>query len=1396
MYAPPFSAMLDWLHHYGMIFMKNYPLNKMRHCLFIGYLGLYVFFIFSSLKLMANPPGASIGAHNHSGVDWSNVRFKSLNQAKLDLVGGLWDIVEDRYGFIWFAGSGGVARYDGYDLKIYRNNPQDDTSLTNNYATDLLVDKAGNLWIGTRWGLNRYDYASDTFTQFKNDPKNPKSLRHNFVWKIIEGQEGELWLATGGGLNRFVSIEKGFQQVNGTDADGEKGQMNASLSFVSIHEDKNGLLWLGSEGEGLFTYDKKTGLFKNYKHNEQDQESIPGNEVLAIAEDSKGKIWVGTGSGMALWNKNSEKFSRFVNDPKDVNSISGNIVRDIKEDAKGNLWVAVDGGGVNVYKQDSGGFYRFVKSDINPNGLLNNKVRVILEDSAGGMWFGHFPSGVSQLDKYASAFKNYEHNPLNPNSIGNSDILSAIEDYKGNFWVGTEQGLNYINRQTQEVTRYHHDPMDETSIPANPVIGLYEDSKKQIWVGTYAGGFAKYNPETKAFVRSEEFKQRIVRNFYEDSQGDIWIAYEKGVAKIGHSDGKLKYYVHDEANSKSFLRLGSNDFLEDSKGDFWVAGDTGIARMDRKNETFERFENNPKDKFSIGEGYFQDLFEDSSGNIWILSGATGVNLLDKQTMKFYLYQTPQGLADDIVGGVLEGGDGHLWFSTGSGISRFDPKTKRFIKTYTQQHGLAGNMFKKPAAVKTKFGELAFGSTKGFSVFNPNDIPENARAPQVKIIDFQIFYKPVSIEPNGILAKKIIETDAVTLSYKESVFSFEFTALNYFMPDNNQYSYKMEGFDADWVNVGNRRVASYTNLNAGSYVFKVKASNNEGVWNEAGTSVKVTILPPPWKTWWAYMLYATCVLLLLANFLYSQWKKRNEIERQNRYLEKKVAERTFEIQQKNNDIQALLSNMRQGLFTIQDGGIIHPEYSKYLEEIFECKSIAGKRAMDFLFSRAKLSGDAIEQVGASLDAVIGEPEFNYDVNCHLLISEFSVDFEGRSKHLSLDWNPILAGDTVEKLMVTVRDVTEIVRMEQEAGQKKKELDIISQIIKVPNVKFLEFEKSTRRFIQENKESIIACPSFNSEILALMFRNMHTIKGNCRTFNFKYLSDAAHDAESIYSRYKNAAGEAWDVNELLESLVVVESVFSLYLDVFYNVLCRADAVDSRALLTDKTLKKVFFAMNYGASIGGEKSLIDAKTMVNELLTSTLKEVISDILLSLPSIAESLGKLPPRLQVTESNVRILNDFSDLMVSVFSHILRNCVDHGIECASERNDAGKPAEGTIYIDTVVLDGCLEIQVWDDGRGINVGRLFQKGVELGFWGSASSPNLSEIAQLIFVSGVSTKEQVSDISGRGVGMDAVKTFLVNNGGDISIRLPPNTDEYKTFVPFKSVITLPANFFIST
>lgn len=794
-------------------------------------------------------------------------------------------IIQDRQGFMWFGTQDGLNKYDGYDFTVYKYDPLDSSSLSGNFINTIYEDRRGILWIGTEGGgLSSFDPKTEEFNSYRHDPNNANSLSHNRVGTILEDPTGTLWIGTiGGGLNKLVWEDPDHLQPKFVRYKHEPDNPN-SLSHDrvwNILEGSNGELWLGTN-RGLNNLNPKTGVFKHYKHDPINPNSLSTDFVWSSYRDKSGKLWIGTYNGglNRLIPSDGEGslpiFVHYKHDPDNGNSLSNNIVSEIIEDKTGMLWLGTFDG-LNRFDPKTEKFVLYKNDQNDPNTLSGNRLHSIFIDNVNALWVGTFSSGVNRLDLNQQKFSLYRNSPNKTNSISNNVVTSISEDKMGRIWIGTfNNGLNNFDRETETFTHYKHNPEDSESLSSSMISAIHGDSQGNVWVGVYLKGLYKITPNHK-FIQGldgshshaiinyrndpnepSSLSHNIVSSLYEDDAGVLWVGTTGGgLNKFILSEGKRSLigkekfvrYHHAPNDPKS---LSSNTVMviyKDKTGILWIGTRSGLNRFDSETQTFSPYKHNFGNPFSLSNDIVYSINEDQAGNLWVGTSA-GLNKFNRRTQNFTRFTEKKGLPNGAIYAILFDEHGRLWMSTNKGLSKFDPETKAF-RNYDVNDGLQANEFNLGAFHKSKNGELYFGGINGLNRFHPDSVKDNEHIPPIIITDFKLFNESVPVSTGGQspLEKHISVVEELELSYRDNVFSFEFVALDYMFPEKNQYAYMLDGFEKKWIYSGTRRFAMYTNMEPGNYTFKVKGSNNDGIWNESGTSVKVIIHPQFWQTLW-------------------------------------------------------------------------------------------------------------------------------------------------------------------------------------------------------------------------------------------------------------------------------------------------------------------------------------------------------------------------------------------------------------------------------------------------------------------------------------------------------------------------------------------------------------------
>jgi ligand-binding sensor domain-containing protein/two-component sensor histidine kinase len=818
-------------------------------------------------------------------------------------------ILQDSKGFIWFATEDGLNRYDGYNFTVYKNNLKDSYSISDNFIWTIFEDKQGVLWIGTNsGGLCKFDREKERFITYKNNPDDPTSLILNNVRAIYEDNEGNIWIGTEAGLDKFDRKNNIFIHYR------HDTKVTNSLSnnvVLSVFEDKDGELWIGSDG-GLDNYDKKNNRFFNYSSNPYNSNSLSHNVVLSINQDSQGYLWIGTLKGLTKFDKKTGKFFRYLINLSETNSINSNRINSVLEDKSGTLWIGT-GDGLFQFDRINSKFNKIKSSLPGSNILINNNVLSLYEDNSGLVWIGTAEDGIVKYNRERTKFKHYKNDPFNPNSLTHNTIRAIFQDDDGILWIGTlGGGLNRLDLKNNKFLIYKNNPGDKFSLSDNSVSAIHKDSYGYIWVGTWGGGLNRttspvnINSKNLKFVSYKDehsnlsagrgshlsSSSNIIQSIYEDSEGRLWIGTGIGLNLYDRKKDHFINFINEPDNPFS---LSSNQvqscILQDKKGNLWIGTWSGLNKLtvselnsvlvDPSKVKFERYRFQAGNPNGISDERVISIYQDFEGYIWFGTYGGGLNKFSVEkdgNERFISYTTEDGLTSNIIYNIQGDNEGKLWLSTDNGLSMFDP-AKGIFRNFDVSDGLQGNQFFWGAGFRGMNGELFFGGTNGFNLFNPKELRSNNHIPPVVITNFQIFNKPVEINiEDSPLKKSITLTNEIELSYSQNVFSFEFAALDYTVPGKNHYAYMMEGFDGDWIFSDKRRFVTYTNLDPGEYIFRVKGSNNDGIWNEKGTAVVIKILPPLWRTWWFISLAVILIGVIIALIIYSRVKHLLDIER--------------------------------------------------------------------------------------------------------------------------------------------------------------------------------------------------------------------------------------------------------------------------------------------------------------------------------------------------------------------------------------------------------------------------------------------------------------------------------------------------------------------------------------
>jgi signal transduction histidine kinase/ligand-binding sensor domain-containing protein/DNA-binding response OmpR family regulator len=802
-----------------------------------------------------------------------DIKFKHLSSDDGLSQNFVSSILQDQKGFMWFGTKDGLNRYDGYSFVVYQNDPFDSSTISENYITALYEDSRGYIWVGTlKGGLNCFKRDTETFIrinfrshtkennnlneiksitedskgniwfatrgdglfrlsikngnprqstykQFTAEAGNPGSLNSNIINCLLIDSKENLWLGTESGLNHFDFLTSKFKQFNIQTKNPNAPESPYQKSVSSIYESKSGELWLGTLS-GLVKFDRKTGSYKLFPHHYEIDRYGWGN-IIAIIEDLRGKLWLATPGELMRFDPAINSYDYFKNDPFNPKSVSFSSISSLCTDKTGIVWVGTAGMGINLYDSKANRFYTLLRKEETASRITGFSVRSILEESNDIVWVS---TGVLyRWNRKTGELKSYETSSDRLDDFGNTGVWTMIKSADGKIWTATTEGLYRYDPTTEKAKQYKFISLNNAGLPQKEVYSVFEDQQRGIWIAT------------------ENYFSKLI---------DI----EKGTFQ------NFRYQPAPSNNEQVRPVI-----CQDRKGIFWIGTKDGLIRFDIKNKSFQTFKNDPKNPQSLSNDYIKSIYLDNTESeniLWIGTSGGGLNRFDVEKKSFTQFSERNGLPNNVVYGILPDGKGNLWLSTNKGLSKFNTINKTF-RNYDVNDGLQSNEFNTGAYFLSKNGEMFFGGIKGLNYFYPDEIKDNPHIPKIVLTNLKLGDQYITNRNNkSVLQKTISETTELVLSYADDVITFEFASLDYSAPSKNRYAYKLENFNDDWIYSGSIRSATYTHLPFGEYIFRVKGSNNDGVWNETGIALKLIITPPWWSRWWAYIIYSFLFLSIL------------------------------------------------------------------------------------------------------------------------------------------------------------------------------------------------------------------------------------------------------------------------------------------------------------------------------------------------------------------------------------------------------------------------------------------------------------------------------------------------------------------------------------------------------
>ncbi|MDX1443889.1 MAG: diguanylate cyclase [Gammaproteobacteria bacterium] len=818
-------------------------------------------FLLSGPAMAAEKPGTGLRFHQYTIEN-------GLNQ------NSVYAIAQDDKGFLWIGTEDGLHRFDGNEMKLYEAIPGTSGGLTSDYIYDMEASSDHGVWLATYGGgLLRFDTETGDFRAFTHDPENPETLSSDAVLGVTLDPDGSVWALAERALNHLQPDTGKVTRITA----GEKGIPETTLVWLRV--DASGNAWLATE-KGLFWCPDGAEEFRLFEAEGVDPEVFSG-WVGSLDLAANGDVMVGMGEkGIYRINRLQQVIRH--HSPEDIGVKPVNFwPSNVLSTRAGELWIAVAEQGLFWEDEDTGEFINYRHEPSDPWSLSDDQVMVSYEDRSGILWFGTLSGGINKFNPATRAFRHYRSYPSDPNSLVNRLVWSIIEDRNGDLWVGTETGLSHLDRRDGKYTHYRTDYENRADSLISPYVStVYEDRSGKIWVGTYYG-LSRLDPETGEF-RNHVFAEDDVDDWYyansymdmaEDSQGRLWLATGEGLVQFAFDMEDYTRLMHDEENPRAASSAPSDYvFIVEpalSARGFWVAGEHGVALFDPETQQFSRhmYRNAELPAFQS----INTVHDEEDGTVWIGTDYRLLKVSPEGTVT--VIGEADGLPSNNIYEALQDGDGDLWLATNRGLAEYSPTTGD-VRAFDVSDGLQSLEFNGNAGFRSRSGEMFFGGINGFNSFYPSRIVKRDVTPNVEVTKFYRFNEEVDLE------RPIYSMDRLDLSWRDSVIGFEFAVFDFAAPAKSHYRYMLDGFDDQWLEISGRNHVTYTNLDPGSYTLRVRGANSAGNWSEEEARLSVNVAPPPWQTWWAYLLYllaALSIITLVLRFHFLRVAERHQLE---------------------------------------------------------------------------------------------------------------------------------------------------------------------------------------------------------------------------------------------------------------------------------------------------------------------------------------------------------------------------------------------------------------------------------------------------------------------------------------------------------------------------------------
>ncbi len=1218
-------------------------------------------------------------------------------------------IVQDRYGFLWFGTQDGLNRFDGYSFKVYRHQLDDTTSLQENWITAMATDSRGRIFLGTNSGFVQYFNPDDNL--FRNIPVQKIFPGVNQIIQIVIGQNDQIWLLTNEGLLLIPDPE-------------QTGQTKMIIPVQEI-----GITRLGLCAEKKLLISTVTGgvLHQNGENRAPISGTGQFGPTSLAFSDSLGRFWFTTRDGR-LFRKDS------LNSPDRPELIlQGYRFRDASVADDGEIWLAADE--ALIHFNTSTGITQISNDEFYRNGIAGRFPQFLFHDHNNILWIGFLTDGLARLIPNSDRLLSFPSSREEAQTLPDINIWTMASLDDNNFWLGTDAGLLELS-------------LDKMHLSLPQSAGLRQVLEKQVvrnlfisdgwlYIGTDGAGIYRFHPPSGHIEHYPE--PQAIRSFYEDQNGILWVGSLTGLYTWDRDrKGFTRYHFQNPVWNETRISL----IDQAGEGQIWLGTyGNGLLNFDPRSGQVQQFKHQPGDSSSLSDNSILSVLTMPDGQVWV-GTFIGLNRFDPLTQKFSRCRALEMGGDDVVYSLLADSAGHIWISQNNGIAHFDPLRNKSIRNFNMDDGLPNNEFNKGAFYKTKTGDLLFGGITGLVLIKLHDASANSVKPSVVFTDFRIFNQSTGTE------HELNRKPYIVLSYDQNYFSLEFAALDYSNPAKNTYSWKMSGLEEQWHSPTNEHRAYYTNMPPGEYEFIVRAANSEGVWNETGRSVRISIVPPFWMTT-VFRVFVLLMTILLAVGFYL--RRVYVLKKNQRALREEVDRQTSEIREKNDRLLAaqkesdiIFNNISEGLFILSSDLQIGDKYSASLTELLGLAEPAGKSVFDVL--QNQLNPGQLQSVREFFELMFitsVDEDTIRQLNPLMMLEIKPLTKQANfadSRFLRLEFSRIRsAAGQIEHLLCTVVEITEEVllarQLEEKEEQNKRHMEWLFNILHVDAGLLQEFLDSAESELLELEEGFreIFNPDDFKAVLQNAFRTMHLLKGNAALLDLGFFVRKSHDFENLIQKLQNKPG--LQGSDFVPLIMRLHEIKDMIKEINSLILRMSEIMKQLRPRRERETKMFFDTLH---------------TMVKNISERLNKHVEMD----LENFDPTLVPFKQRYLIKE---------------VIAQFIRNSLVHGIESTDERILLEKPRSGKIKIETMANTSGIELIYSDDGRGLQLDLIRKKALRLALVDEQTVNNASaaEISGLIFLPGLSTAPKIDEYAGRGIGLDVVKAKLNKNNADIVV-----------------------------